>query len=166
MNAVDHANQLRKNLTINRPLEYRIWHPLWNFCVDIIAVNSYICWRYGKPARLRQQRKFREELINALLCYPLECEAYSTTPRCVDGWPGHNWIKFDKRGYCEWCTGHPRDNIRRRRKVLGEIRNEATLGYRIRPGQTRGGCQKCNAWLCSLGNCFRKFHSFKDRNSA
>ena len=153
-------------MTINRRLEHRIWHPLWHFCVDIVAVNSYICWRYNKSAKLHYQRKFREELANALLRYPLESEAHGTTPRGVDGWPGHNWIKFDKRGYCEWCKRHSLDNFARRRKVLGEIQNEATLGYRIRPGQTRGGCQKCNALLCPSGSCFRKFYSFKDRNSA
>jgi hypothetical protein len=79
MNSVDLANQLRATMTINRPQEHRVWHPLWHFCVDIVAVNSYICWRYGRPSRQRKQRQFRQQLVDALLSYPLDSEAYAVT---------------------------------------------------------------------------------------
>ena len=59
MNGVDHANQLRSNMTVNRRLEYRIWHPLWHFLIDIAAVNAFICWRWQRPRGQRRHRAFR-----------------------------------------------------------------------------------------------------------
>jgi hypothetical protein len=161
MNGVDHANQLRSNWTVNRRLEHRVFNPLWHFLIDIAAVNAYICWRFAKPRKLRKHRLFREALVDALLNHPLECEAFGVTPNDVDRFPGHTWSRFDKRGHCKWCQLSPRDNHTRRRRVLGEITNQATPRGRIRPGFTHGGCVVCNTLLCASGTCFRKFHSFK-----
>jgi len=46
----------------------------------------------------------------------------------------------------------------RSRALLAEVVNEkANACGRM----TLGGYQKCNVHLCSLGTCFRQFHSFK-----
>jgi hypothetical protein len=164
MNSVDLANQLRATMTTNRPQKHRIWHPLWHFCVDIVAVNSYICWRYGRPSRQRKQRQFRQQLVDALLSYPLDSEAYAVTPQAVDRWPGHSWTRFDKRSYCAWCKARPKANLAGRRRVLGDITNQAISTVRIRPGVTHGGCEKCQTPLCASGTCFRKYHSYIESN--
>jgi hypothetical protein len=166
MNSVDLANQYRKPMTTNRPQEHRVWHPLWHFCVDVAAVNSYICWRYGRATRQHKQRPFRQKLVEALLSYPLDSEAYAVTAKAVDRWPGHSWTRFDKRSYCIWCQTHPRHNLRRRRQVLGDITNQVISTHRIRPGATRGGCSKCKAPLCASGSCFRKYHSSQLANAS
>ena len=160
MNGVDYANQLRVGITLNRPLEHRVWLPLWYFIIDIAAVNAFICWRWQKPRGQRRHRSFRQALVEELLDYPLKCEAVGRTPEAVDRFSGHSWSQFGKRGYCKWCQLHPRDNNIRRRKVLGEITNQATPGARIRPGRTYGGCDVCKTHLCASGSCFRKYHSF------
>src|SRR2546421_83983 len=129
MNGVDLANQFRSTITVSRPLEHRVWHPLWHFCVDITAINAYICWRYGKASRHRRHRPFRQKLVEALLTYPLESQAYGRTPEAVDEWPGHSWTKFGSRGRCEWC----RRRRKERRKTLGEIVNQATPSVLARP---------------------------------
>jgi hypothetical protein len=161
MNGVDLANQLRSAMTVNMPLEHRIWHPLWHFCINTAAVNAYICWRHGKASRDRRHRPFRQELVKALLAYPLESQAQGGTPKAVDRHPGHSWTNFGKRGYCEWCRRNPKDNLIRRRVVLGEIPNQATPVGRVRPGVSHGGCRTCNITLCASGTCFRKCHSIK-----
>jgi Transposase IS4 len=161
MGGVDLANQLRSNYTVNRPFEHRIWHPLWHFLIDITSVNAFICWRFGKPRRLRNHRSFREKLIEALLTHPLECEAVGVIPEAIDSYSGHSWSRFGKRGYCKWCQTRPRDNLARRRRVLGEIINQAAPTGRIRPGITYGGCNTCNTLLCASGSCFRRYHSLK-----
>ena len=165
MNGVDLVNQLRSAMTVNRPLEHRIRHSLWHFCIHIVAVNAYICWRYGKASRDRRHRPFRQELVKALLAYPLESQAQGGTPKAVDRYPGHSWTNFGKRGYCEWCRRNQKDNLTRRRVVLGEIPNQATPVGRIRPGISHGGCRTCNIMLCASGTCFRKYHSIKMSNT-
>jgi len=160
MNSVDHANQLRSIMTVNRRLEHRIWHPLWHFLIDIAAVNTFICWRWQRPRGQRRHRAFRQELVEALLNHPLECEAVGVTPDAVDRYLGHGWTRFSKKGRCEWCRICPKDNMAKKRKVLGDITNQAALPRRIRPSATYGGCEACNTTLCASGSCFRKYHDF------
>ena len=160
MNGVDHANQLRSNMTVNRRLEHRIWHPLWHFLIEIAAVNAFICWRWQRSRGQRRHRAFRQELVEALLNYPLECEAVGVTPDGVDRYPGHSWTRFGKKRRCEWCRMSPKDHMAKRRKVLGVITNQAALPGRIRPSATYGGCGACNTTLCASGSCFRKYHDY------
>ena len=90
MNGVNHANQLRSNMTVNRHLEHRIKHRLWHFLIDIAAVNAFICWRWQGSRGQRRHRAFRQELVEALLNHSLECEAVGVTPTAVDRYPGHD----------------------------------------------------------------------------
>jgi hypothetical protein len=48
----------------------------------------------------------------------------------------------------------------KRRKVLGDITNQAAQPGRIRPSTTYGGCEACNTTLCASGSCFRKYHDY------
>jgi hypothetical protein len=48
----------------------------------------------------------------------------------------------------------------KRRKVLGDITNQAALPGHIRPSATYGGCEACNTTLCASGSCFRKYHDY------
>jgi hypothetical protein len=48
----------------------------------------------------------------------------------------------------------------KRRKVLGDITNQAVQPQRIRPSTTYGGCEACNTTLCASGSCFRKYHDY------
>ena len=63
---------------------------------------------------------FRQELVEALLNHSLECEAVGVTPDAVDRYRGHDWIRFSKQGRYKWCRICPKDNMTKRRKVLGD----------------------------------------------
>jgi hypothetical protein len=71
MNGVDRSNQLRKNFTVYRAYERRVWRPLWYYVLDVCAVNSYLIWKGDtSDSGKRGQRPFREALIGALLGTP------------------------------------------------------------------------------------------------
>jgi hypothetical protein len=139
--------------TTNRRLEHRIWYLLWYFLIDIAAVNAFICWRWQRPRGQRRHCAFRQELVEAFLNYPLECEAVGVVPDDVDRYPGHSWTRFSKQGRCEWCRYCPKDNMAKRT-------NQAAQPQRIRPSTTYGGCETCNTTLCASGSCFRKYHDY------
>jgi hypothetical protein len=145
-------------MTVNRRLKHRIWHLLWHFLIDIAAMNAFIYWRWQKPREQRRHGAFRQELVKALLNHPLECKAVGVTPDAVDKYPDYGWTRFSKQGRCEWCRYCPKDNMAKRRKVLGDITNQAALPQRIRPSATSGGYKTCNTMLCASGSCFRKYH--------
>ncbi len=72
MDGVDRANQLRRNLTANRPCEHCALMPLWYYLLHICAINSGLIWqksnRNPKTAKAKRgQRPFCEALIDALL---------------------------------------------------------------------------------------------------
>jgi hypothetical protein len=156
MNGVDNVDQLRAEMTTNRPYETRNWHPIHHFIIDTACVNAYCSWKRSKPFKQRIRRRFQSELAVELLSHPLESTAFGVTPKAVDTFSNHSWTRFDKRGFCKWCSTHPIDNDKRRRKVLGELTNQAE---RIRGGSTHGGCKRCNTLLCASGTCFKRFHS-------
>ena len=79
MGGVDVADQLRKNMTVHRPWEARIWRPLWYYILDTCLVNSYLIHK-GKsedPGK-RAHREFRETLSSNLRNTPY-LEAKKTT---------------------------------------------------------------------------------------
>ena len=86
---VDHANQLWAATTIYRPQEHRIWILLWQFCFEVSAVNTYICWSFGKSSKNRSRRVFIQELATTLLGSPLASEAIGRVLESMDSWPGH-----------------------------------------------------------------------------
>jgi hypothetical protein len=103
MTGVDLSNQLRKNLTVHRAYERRIWRPLWYYILDVCAVNSYLIWQGDtKDQGKRGQRRFRKPLIEALLniLYPESRPMPPPMPLSVQT---HRWDCFEKRGYCLWC---------------------------------------------------------------
>jgi hypothetical protein len=48
----------------------------------------------------------------------------------------------------------------KRRKVLGDIINQAAQPQRIRPSTTYEGYETYNTTLCASGSCFRKYHDY------
>jgi Transposase IS4 len=47
---VDQADALRPNFTVHRPQNYRNWHPLFAFFLDIACVNAYKLWIWSSIA--------------------------------------------------------------------------------------------------------------------
>ena len=90
----------------------------------------------------------------------LKCETVDVTPDALYRYPDHSWTRFSKKGRCEWCRISPKDNMAKRRKVLGDITSQAALPRRIRPSATYGGCEACNTTLCASGSCFRMYHDY------
>jgi Transposase IS4 len=164
MNGVDTANQLRKTFTVQRKFEQRIWRPQWYFLFDVCLVNSYQIYKHKveDPGR-RLHRKFQEELADILMAWPYEEIPNQKLPNLVA--TTHEWEKFQRRGYCLWCT--IQNNRRKRdstRPILSEIVNEAApRPKRVRPTQSRGGCLACNVHLHQDEACFEAYHS-KDNN--
>jgi hypothetical protein len=82
------------------------------------------------------------------------------TPDSIDKYPGYSWTRFSKKGYYEWCRISPKDYMIKRRKVLGDITNQAALPGRIRSSTIYRGCKAYNTTLCASGSCFRKYHDY------
>jgi hypothetical protein len=55
---------------------------------------------------------------------------------------------------------HLRTCNTKRRKVLGDITNQAALPGRIRPSTIYKGYKAYNTTLCALGSYFRKYHDY------
>jgi hypothetical protein len=169
MNGVDRSNQLRRNLTVHRGYERRVWRPLWYYILDVCAVNSYLIWKGDtKDKGKRGQRQFRDPLTEALLNTPYPKEEINPTwyshPKSMPlpNWDtqGHCWSKFPKRGYCVWCKEHAQEwKSKRVRPALAEIVNGAGPAQRQRQSKTYGGCEACSACLCQKGGCFKQYHS-------
>jgi Transposase IS4 len=168
MNGVDRSNQLRKNLTVHRAYERRIWRPLWYYILDVCAVNGYLIWKGDTDDRAKRgQRRFRGPLIKALLNTPYP-EAQKPVRGPYKGKPmpqpnqdtqDHHWRPFLKRGYCIWCKKNAQEwKSKRVRPALVEIVNQATPSAVQRQSQTYGGCMSCGAYLCSKGACFEQYH--------
>jgi Transposase IS4 len=117
MNDMDRANQLRKNLTVNRPYKRRVWRPLWYYLLDICAINSGLIWdklHLGQCQKKRGHRRFRENLIQALLSTPYtESTSHHKWSKPVhlpnQEVEGHQWNRLQKRGYCVWCKIHSKE---------------------------------------------------------
>jgi Transposase IS4 len=185
MNGVDRANQLRRNLTVHRPFEHRTWRPLWNYLLDICAVNSGLVWEKLHPElkqAKRGQRRFREALIQQLLSTPYEgvptvhSRARPMPLPQQDGYSYHKWERMDKRRHCVWCKQHskqwaPQRAPQRARTALAEVTNTAPppppppppppqpQAGRQRESKTYGGCRLCNVYLCYKTSCFERYHS-------
>jgi Transposase IS4 len=105
MNAVDCANQLRKNLTVHRRWERRVWRPQWFYILDICLVNSFLIWKYSQPSEKNDlHRKYQETLLYILINWPRESELEKKRKRASTAHdaPPHAWQQFPKRGYCIW----------------------------------------------------------------
>ena len=159
MNGVDRANQLRKNLTVHRPGEQRNWRPMWNWLLDVCAVNSYLLYKGPrKDTKKRGQRCFRNQVIKALLDTPTPPKSTTRGPykklKAKPNWqnPNHAWVKLAKSGYCVWCK-------QERGQASTEITNQANSGTVQGRTKTKGGCQECAVHLCLMQGCFKKFHS-------
>ena len=169
MNGVDRSNQLRKNFTVHRPYERRIWRPLWYYMLDVCAVNGYLIWKGdSKDKNKRGQRCFRDALIKTLLKTPYsEPDLYAkkhchtkSMPLPNQNMEGHHLGRFGKRGYCVWCKKNAQEEVLNRvRPALAEISNLARPGAPTRQSRTYGGCIACNAFLCIKGACFEQYHS-------
>jgi Transposase IS4 len=169
MNGVDRSNQLRKNLTVHRAYERRVWRPLWYYILDVCAVNGYLIWKGNTGDRAKRgQRRFRGPLIKALLNTPYpEVQKPARGPYKSKPMPqlnrdtqDHHWRPFLKRGYCIWCKKNSQEwKSKRARPALVEIVNQATPNAVQRQSQTYGGCMSCSAYLCSKGGCFEQYHS-------
>jgi hypothetical protein len=48
----------------------------------------------------------------------------------------------------------------KKKKVLGDITNQAALPGRIRPSTTYKGCKAYNITLRVSGSCFKKYHDY------
>lgn len=164
MNGIDCSNQLRKNFTVHRLYEHRIWRPLWYYILDVCTVNSYLIWKGNKVDQNKWgQRRFWEALINAFLNTPYASSPPPPPPPPPPPIPQpgrvHHWEHFEKRGYCIWCQNHTEKGVQTTRPVLGEIVNNAAPTQRPRPKRSLGGCRICSACLCVKGACFRLYHS-------
>jgi hypothetical protein len=82
------------------------------------------------------------------------------TPNNINRYPSYSWTRFSKKERCEWCRISLKDYIVKRRKVLGDITNQAALPGRIRPSTIYGGCKAYNTTLYISGSCFRKYHDY------
>jgi Transposase IS4 len=168
MNGVDRSNQLRKNFTVRRPYEHRVWRPLWYYILDVCAVNGYLIWK-GDSTDIakRGQRPFRNTLINALLniLYPqiiVPLRPYRSKPISPPNQNGqdHHWRQFEKRGYCVWCRKNAQESEKsNRRPALVEIVNGASSNASQRTKRSCGGCGECMMSLCKEGPCFKQYHS-------
>jgi len=158
MNGVDRANQLRAKMTVCRPYERCTWLLMWQFSIDTVINNSFLCWKYNRPHNSRDHAAFQRDLALALLTHPLEWEATGRVPKGLERWPGHEWGKFQSRNYCKWCRLTTKAH--RRLQALAELVN-GVLASRIRGRSTTGGCRACRVHLCSTGSCFDLFHSHK-----
>jgi hypothetical protein len=79
MGGVDIADQLRKNMTVHRPWEARIWRPLYYYILDTCLVNSYLIYKgKSEDSGKRAHREFRETLSSNLRNTPY-LEAKKTT---------------------------------------------------------------------------------------
>jgi Transposase IS4 len=160
MNGVDRSNQLRKNFTAHRSYERRIWRPIWYYILDVCAVNSYLISKGDTTDQgNRGQRRFREALMDALLCTP---SPSSPPPPPLIPQPGltHCWERFEKRGYCLWCKKYTAKwEPKRTRVILGEIVNGATSTQAQRHSRAYGGCKISSVYLCVKGACFELYHS-------
>jgi hypothetical protein len=157
---------LRKNLTVHRLYERRIWRPLWYYILDVCAVNSYLIWKGdSKDKNKRGQRRFRDPLIKALIniLYSEAQKEHSNIkpmPLPIRDMKEHHWSQFPKRGYCVWCKKNAEQWIpKRARPALADITNNAGSTMRKRQSKTYGGCMTCSAYLCRKGGCFEQYHS-------
>ena len=171
VNGVDRSNQLRKNFSAHQLYERRVWRPLWYYILDVCAVNGYLIWKGNIPDQCnRDQRQYRESLINALLNTPLPPPPPPSPPSPSTPPPPppirqpydtHYWERLEKRGYCLWCKKYTAKwEPKRTRVILGEIVNRAaTSGRAPRQSRTYGGCNICGVYLCAKGGCFERYHS-------
>jgi hypothetical protein len=161
MNGVDRSNQLRKNFTAHRSYERHIWRPLWYYILDVCAVNSYLIFKGDTTDQgNRGQRRFREPLMDALLCTPSPSSPPPPPPPIPQPSLTHCWERFKKRGYCLWCKKYTANwEPKRTRVILGEIVNGATSTQAQRYSRAYGGCKICSVYLCVKGACFELYHS-------
>lgn len=168
MNGVDRANQLRRNLTVHRPFEHRNWRPLWDYMVDVCAVNSSLIWEKIYPRKSSKkvgQRPFREALIQALLTMPYEEATHQrqwVKPVALpcQGPAQHQWERLGQRRHCVWCKTHSREWVpTQRRAALTDVTNTAPNQGRKRESMSLGGCRACGVYLCLKTACFKLYHS-------
>jgi hypothetical protein len=174
MNGVDRNDQLRKNLTVHRGYEHRIWVPQLYFMLDICSVNSYLIWKGSKgDTSVRSHRRYRSALAQACLQtpYPNPVIVSTNTRRRSNCLPcvntkalSHVWERWEKRGHCVWCKTHVKNWVPKRAPVLQEIVNNAAPGTRKRQFQSWGGCHGCRVYLRQKGACIELFHSQKHQN--
>jgi Transposase IS4 len=104
MNGVDRSNQLRRNFTIHRAYERRIWRPLWYYVFDVCTVNSYLIQKGDTEDKSHKgQRPFRKALAEALLNTPYTTSNhgnYRAMSLANQHAQNHHWEQFPKRGYC------------------------------------------------------------------
>jgi len=169
MGGVDIADQLRKNITIHRPWEARIWRPLWYYVLDTCLVNSYLIHK-GKleDQGKRAHREFREALSLKLRNTPYS-EAEETTnkrrnsnnmPAANHDAPFHIPTQLESRRHCAWCKEHsekwtPKLVV----PVLGELVNGEQSRKRKRQSKSKWGCNSCGVCLCQRGDCWEQYHS-------
>ena len=161
MNDVDQSNQLRKNFTVHRSYERRVWRPLWYYILDICTVNSYLIWKEDtKDISKRGQRPFQKVLIDVLLktSYPTSVSTKQLRKNKSMPLPNratldHCWQPLEKRGYCVWCRKSAQEEINR--PALAEIVNCVAPK---RTKMSQGGCRSCTVYLCVKGGCFEQYH--------
>jgi Transposase IS4 len=163
MNGVDRSNQLRRNMTVCRPNEQRIWRPMWLWLLNISLVNSFLIWKEGKEdKRRRGHRLFRQALCQQLL----ETQDTSTEP--IHPPPTthepfrHTRVRFSKSNYCVQCKPVKATPGSRKRRFGDNLPANVAGNARKQGSRTFGGCLECGKYLCVKGNCFDSYHSPKE----
>ena len=153
MNAVDVANELRANITVHRPQNYKWWKPIWYWLFDICVNNAYLLWkRERKDTAHDSHRRFYKELANSLLGTPLfgEGEEHivlksTTAQRCRIG---------DKvKGHCKQGSN---------KRVFGaQISGNSRPNKDARAAQIRTYCKACGVHLFTTEgkDCWALYHS-------
>ena len=169
MGGVDIADQLRKNMTVHRPWEARVWRPLWYYILDTCLVNSYlICKGKSEDVGKRAHREFREALSEELRNTPyLEAERpikrrrpSNRMPTVIQEASFHNMTQLESRRHCVWCKEHPEKwTPKSVMPVLGELVNGEQSRKRKRQSKSQWGCDSCGVCLCQRGDCWEQFHS-------
>jgi Transposase IS4 len=91
MKGVDQADALRANFTVHRPQNYRVWHPLFAFFVDVACVNAYKLWQWSSKANTeadkrshRGHRVFMTALCQQLMDFGLKSKETKETRKTED----------------------------------------------------------------------------------
>jgi hypothetical protein len=164
MNAVDINNQLRKPMTPIRGRETRNWRPLWQWLLDICAVNAYLAYKQNdNDSKHRGQRKFRTELVDALLAIrqpPQLGEPIVAVMSASRQALKHQPTRWQAPGSCAQCkidgTRKPGHTANR---VFGTVLDpNAVSTIQPRATRTQGGCVECDVYLCVKGDCFDRYH--------
>lgn len=66
MGGVDRFDQLCVTYPFDRKCK-KWYQTLWHFCIEVVLVNAYICYKTQNPTKIMSPRKFREQVIDGLL---------------------------------------------------------------------------------------------------